>query len=195
MRWVWGLCALLLAASSEAQPGCRTVVLPELTNTPNEIATRITVPGGGQVYYPFVYAVPAGGVTTGVETAFYRVVTVPITLYEMAFSGGAQTLIPRVVPFVPTPTGWAIFPPESLHVWYYQTLPHPPTSVDAETIPYLRTQYHSTKLEDFQNLSVVLQPPKNGLSGEAWLSGFANLNPWPIQVEHQAFFRECLVTN
>lgn len=176
-----------LAVPAVAQPGCRTVVLPELVNTPASISTTITVPPATQVgiYYPFTYSPPANGTTTGVETAFYRLVTTSVIVND------AQQ-VPRSVPFVQTPTGWQMFEPESVHVWYYQTLPHPPGITDAESIPYLRTQYHSTKLEDFQNLSVVLQPPKNGQTGDGWTTGFLNFNSFPVLVEHQVFFRECV---
>lgn len=169
------LCLGLLALPTPAagQPGCRTVVFPALENSPTQIATVVTVPPTSLVY-PFNYVVPDQGLTTGVETVFHRLVT---------RNRGAE---------IWTGTAWRPYVEESVHVLYYQVLPYPVGTDEAGTIPYLRTQHHSTRLEEFQNLSVVLQPPKGGRVGEGWNVGVWNANAFPIQLELQVFMRECV---
>lgn len=200
--FVGGLLTLyvLWATLAHAQAGCSTVVLPTLTNTAQAINTLICVPpglpaNGNTIFYPVTYVVPSNGTTTGVETTFHRVVTTQLTSYLPAITPtGAQTVAPTVSTYVADCAGgWHLYEPGTFHTWYYQTMPHQPGITDTQSIPFLRTQHHSTALEEFQNLSVVLQPPKNGLTGETWGLGFLTQTTYSVQVESQTFFRECVV--
>lgn len=173
----------LAASSAWAQPGCRTVVLPELQNTPSTTESLIWIPpqSSAGIVYPFTYTVPANGVTTGVETLFYRLDAIPWGTGAAVYVSGAWRAVTRpiyVIPYQVLPT---IAPP-GVEPWWASR-----TQAFYTIWPDIRASWSG-----FDNYSVVLQPPRHGQSGEAWNVGIINGNDFPVPLHLQAFFRECV---
>lgn len=158
-------------------------MLPALENTPSTTASEIWIPSRdvAGIVYPFTYVVPSNGVTTGVETLFFRLSAIPWGTGAAIFDGSAWRAVTKPI-----------------HILPYQVLPTTPVP-GVEPWWASRTQGFYTIWPDvrsswqvFDNFSVVLQPPRNGLTGEAWNVGIVNENPFPIPLHLQAFFRECV---